>query len=77
MTLSLDRGWAHKVRGRTTAETPALFGSHADERHQHLGASRNVEWEACVLRAVEGRVRPPVGRLEAMTQNASPCFVLL
>ena len=51
----LDRGWAHKVRGRTATETPALFGFHADERSQDWGTSRNVEWEACVLRAVEGR----------------------
>jgi primosomal protein N' (replication factor Y) len=55
LTSILDRGWAHRVRARTAAETPGLFSSHSDECSQVWGTSRNVEWESRVLRAVEGR----------------------
>ena len=55
LTSILDRGWAHRVRARTAAETPGLFASHSDECSQVWGTSRNVEWESRVLRAVEGR----------------------
>ena len=51
----LERGWAHKVRGPAAPEHPEVFLSGPEERRPAWGATRNVEWEARILAALESR----------------------